>query len=61
MGLAAVLSRPVRTDGNVDINITKFGGMGDIYPIRPLGQLGHWLAAAIAQGSMGYFTGTETL
>jgi Solitary outer membrane autotransporter beta-barrel domain len=45
-------------DGNVDINITKFGGMGDIYPIRPLGELGIGWQPQL-QGSMGYFTGTK--
>ena len=45
-------------DGNVDINITKFGGMGDIYPIRPLGDLGIGWQPQL-QGTMGYFTGTK--
>jgi hypothetical protein len=42
-------------DGNVDINISKFGGMGDIYPIRPLGDTGIGWQPQL-QGSMGYLT-----
>jgi hypothetical protein len=42
-------------DGNVDLNISKFGGMGDIYPIRPLGDLGIGWQPQL-QGSMGYLT-----
>jgi hypothetical protein len=41
--------------GNVDINISKFGGMGDIYPIRPLGDTGIGWQPQL-QGSMGYLT-----
>jgi hypothetical protein len=41
--------------GNVDVNISKFGGQGDIYPIRPLGDLGIGWQPEL-QGSMGYLT-----
>ena len=44
--------------GNADINISKFGGMGDIYPIRPLGDLGIGWQPQL-QGSMGYLTATK--
>jgi len=44
--------------GNVDLNISKFGGMGDIYPIRPLGDTGIGWAPQL-QGSMGYLTATK--
>ena len=42
-------------NGNVDISISKFGGMGDIYPIRPIGNLGIGWQPQL-QGSMGYLT-----
>jgi Solitary outer membrane autotransporter beta-barrel domain len=44
--------------GNIDLNISKFGGMGDIYPIRPLGDLGIGWQPQL-QGSMGYLTATK--
>jgi hypothetical protein len=45
-------------EGNIDIKISKFGGMGDIYPIRPLGDLGIGWQPQV-QGSMGYLTGKK--
>ncbi len=45
-------------NGGVDLNISKFGGMGDIYPIRPLGDTGIGWAPQL-QGSMGYLTATK--
>jgi hypothetical protein len=42
-------------NGNVDLSISKFGGMGDIYPIRPIGDLGIGWQPQL-QGSMGYLT-----
>lgn len=42
-------------DGNADINVSKFGGSGDIYPIRPLGDTGIGWQPQL-QGSMGYLT-----
>jgi hypothetical protein len=50
------------TSGNsssADINVSKFGGMGDIYPIRPLGDLGIGWQPQL-QGSMGYLTATKS-
>ena len=38
---------------NVNLNISKFGGSGDIYPIRPLGDSGIGWQPQL-QGSMGY-------
>jgi hypothetical protein len=40
---------------NADINVSKFGGWGDIYPIRQLGDLDIGWQPQL-QGSMGYLT-----
>jgi hypothetical protein len=40
---------------DTDVNVNKFGGMGDLYPIRPLGNLGIGWQPQL-QGSMGYLT-----
>src|SRR5271157_4687628 len=44
---------------SVDFTVNKFGGMGDIYPIRPLGDLGIGWQPQL-QGSMGYLTATRS-
>ena len=46
------------SEGNTDVKISKFGGIGDIYPIRPLGDLGIGWQPQV-QGSMGYLTGKK--
>ena len=40
---------------NANMTVNKFGGSGDIYPIRPLGDLGIGWQPQL-QGSMGYLT-----
>ena len=42
-------------DDSASFNMSKFGGMGDIYPIKPLGDLGIGWQPQL-QGSMGYLT-----
>jgi hypothetical protein len=44
---------------NVDLSISKFGGMGDIYPIKPLGDTGIGWQPQL-QGNMGYLTAKKT-
>ena len=46
-------------NSSVNLNVSKFGGMGDIYPIRPLGDLGIGWQPQL-QGSMGYLTATKS-
>jgi hypothetical protein len=46
-------------NNSVNLNVSKFGGMGDIYPIRPLGDLGIGWQPQL-QGSMGYLTATKS-
>ena len=45
-------------NNNVDLNVSKFGGMGDIYPIKPLGDTGIGWQPRL-QGNMGYLTATR--
>ena len=42
-------------DDSVNLNVSKFGGSGDIYPIRPLGDSGIGWQPQL-QGNMGYLT-----
>jgi hypothetical protein len=46
-------------DKNVDLSVSKFGGMGDIYPIRPLGNLDIGWQPQL-QGNMGYLTANRS-
>jgi hypothetical protein len=52
-----------KTSGNnnnsANINVSKFGGMGDIYPIRPLGDLDIGWQPQL-QGSLGYLTANKS-